>query len=201
MPLFEHVKKGQFHNWIRATLGLQYLKEGLATFISREADEQYNNHVRYVLSLTKQSEYNCVECTSKNLLPYHGVANRTCIQTGSDTCYCATRFRKKRKQCPQAGACGILFDTIIDEHTHKAPSWTNTNIDKWSSSSFEFFKCFISNPGYKAKSSFAQLDALAYLNICQNNRKLNSNFNNINDKIEKVRLFYTYKLICTLKYV
>jgi len=200
MPLSEQVKKGQFQNWIRAALGLQYLKEGLVRFISHEANEQYNNHVRYVLSQTKQSKYDCVECTPKTLLPYHGVAKKTCIQTDTDTCYCAPRFRKKRKECPQAGACGIFYDTIVDEHKHKAPTWTNTNIDKWSSCSFEFFKCFISIPGHKTKSSFAQLDALACLSICQNNRKLNSIFNNINDKIEKVRPFYYYigsHLICT----
>ena len=191
MPLSEQVKKGKFQNWIRATLGLRYLKEGLATFISQEADEQYKNYVQYVLSLTKRSEYDCTNCTPENLLPNHGVENKKCNQTGIDNCFCAKRFRKNRRMCPQASACGILYDAIIDEHTHKAPSWHNTNIEKWSSSSFEFFKCFISTPGYKTKSSFAQLDALALLSICQNNRKLKANFNDIKDKIEKVRTFYT----------
>jgi len=66
-------------------------------------------------------------------------------------------------------------DLITDEHTHKDPFWFNTNFDQWSSVNgyFEFIKCFISTHGYKTKSSFSQLDALALLSICQNNRTLN----------------------------
>jgi len=86
--------------------------------------------------------------------------------------------KKSRRICPKGGACGIFYDLITDEHEHVEPCWFNTNFDQWSSANgyFEFIKCFISTPGYKTKSTLSQLDALALLSICQNNRTLNQMF-------------------------
>jgi len=196
MPLTEQIHvQGEFRNWIRASLGLKYLKDGLVEFISSETRKQYDKHVGKTIQTACVQDYKCKSCLPDTLLPYHQVRNGQCNQGNPRNCICSRRTPNSRRICPEGGACGIFYDLITDEHTRKDPFWLNTNFDQWSSANgfFEFIKCFISTPGYKAKSKFSQLDALALLSICQNNRRLNLIFhgNGFPDLLEKV-IFLTF---------
>jgi len=183
--------KGELRNWIRASLGLKCLKDGLVEFISKEARKQYDKHVGNTIKTACVKDYTCKSCLPDTLLPYHQVRNGQCNQSN---CICSRRKTNSRRICPAGGACGIFYDLITDEHLHKDPFWFNTNFDQWSSENgyFEFIKCFISTPGYKTKSIFSELDALALLSICQNNRKLNLIFQGkgFPDLLEEVMYFY-----------
>jgi len=189
--------QGEFRNWIRASLGLKYLKDGLVEFISSEARKQYDKHVGNTIQTACVQDYKCNSCLPDTLLPYHQVRNGQCNQGNPRNCICSRRKTNSRRICPEGGACGIFYDLIADEHTHKDPCWFNTNFDQWSSANgyFEFIKCFISTHGYKTKSKFSELDALALLSICQNNRRLNLIFhgNGFPDVLEKV-IFWKFFL-------
>jgi len=162
MSLNEQTADGQFRNWIRASLGLKTLKEGLVGFIENEAQRQYAKCVEQVKQNASIAAYTCNTCSFDTLLPHNqNNPNR--------------RGNSQKRTCPQGGACGIFYDLITDEHTEKrAPKWCNANFDQWSSSHVEFIKCFIFTSGYKENKSFAQLDALALLQICLNNRSLHA---------------------------
>jgi len=193
MALTEQIQ-GEFRNWIRASLGLKYLKNGLVEFISSEARKQYDRHVGITIKTARVQDYKCKSCLPDTLLPCHQVRNGQCNHGNPRNCICSRRRTNSRRICPEGGACGIFYDLITDEHTHKDPCWYNTNFDQWSSVNgyFEFIKCFISTSGYKTKSNFEELDALALLSICQNNRKLNMIFQGTGflDLFEKVIYFY-----------
>jgi len=201
MALTEQVK-GELRNWIRASLGLKCLKDGLVEFISKEARKQYDKHVGKTILTAGVQDYTCKSCLPDTLLPYHQVRNGQCNRGNPRNCICSRGTTNSRRICPEGGACGIFYDLITDEHTHKEPCWYNTNFDQWSSANgyFEFIKCFISTPGYKTKSTFLDLDALALLSICQNNRKLNLIFQGkgFPDAFEKVIYFNVSVYNCLL---
>jgi len=208
MSLSEQIKEEKFRNWIRASLGLKFLRVGLVEFISKEAKRQYDSHVSVVKQKAGINAYNCQSCLPDLLLPMHTVNKEACNQRNHNYCNCRGRNATPKRVCPQGGACGIFYDLITDEHTKKAPNWQNSNFDQWASANgcFEFIKCFITTHGYNTKTSFAQLDALALLSICQNNRKFNDIFQGTGfpDIFDKVSYFlfgsHNYHLCVHVEY-
>jgi len=205
MSLSKQIKNEEFRNWIRASLGLKYLRVGLVECISKEAKRQYDSHVNVVKQKAGIKAYNCQSCMPDIILPMHKVNKEACNQGYSNNCNCRRRNATPKRACPQGGACGIFYDLITDGHTKKSPNWQNSNFDQWTSTNgcFEFIKCFITTHGYKTKTSFAQLDALALLSICQNNRELNNifqgtGFQNIIDTVSSVfSSFIQLSFVCT----
>lgn len=165
-------------------ISLDHLKNGIVDFIQRETDKQYKEFVNEVTAKAQIKTFECNQCSHDNVVPEHStVKGRLCKLKH---CHCIQN--RLRRKCPNGNACGIFYDLICDQHTKKAPNFTNTNIDKWSTSSFEYIKCFIPTPGYKSKCSFDDLDLLALLNICQNNERLKKHFDSpdIHSTIERV---------------
>ena len=153
-------------------------------FIEKEAQRQYEKCVEQVKQNAGIAEYTCNRCSFEILLPPNQInSNR--------------RGNTPKRTCPQGGACGIFYDFVVKEHTETNPKWCNANFDLWSSSHVEFIKCFIFKPGYKEKKSFAQLDALALLQICRYNRSLynrlfDQSFQNLVDSVSYTMLFVLY---------
>jgi len=181
MSLTEQITDAGFRNWIRASLGLKTLKEGLVGFIENEAHRQYEQCVKQVKQNAGISDYNCNQCSFDTLLPLN--------QSNPNR-----RGNTQKRTCPQGGACGIFYDLVDKEHTKTAPKWCNSNFDQWSSSHVEFIKCFIFTSGYNEKKSFEQLDALALLQICRNNRSLHAtlfdqSFQNLVDSVSFTIVF------------
>jgi len=175
MSLTEQITDAGFRNWIRASLGLKTLKEGLVGFIEKEAQRQYETCVKQVKQKAKIAAYTCNTCSFDTLLPHNQI-------------YPNRRGNTQKRTCPQGGACGIFYDLVDKEHTETKPKWGNAYFNQWSSSHVEFIKCFIFTPGYKEKKSFAQLDALALLQICLYNRSLHKtlfdqSFQNLVDSV------------------
>ena len=178
----------QFNNWINSTKALFCLGNGISKFVQREAEEQYNDNVEHVTKKTNKRPFDCNQCSHHNILPEHASVNGPCKLGNPQLCHC--KRNRNRRQCPQQNACGIFHDLICDQHSKKVPNWDNTYMDKWSTSCFEYIKCFISTPGYRTKDSFDQLDASAFLSICQNNSRLHYYFNSphIQTLIKTVRI-------------
>lgn len=170
MSAFARGQNDKFNNWICSTKALFCLGIGISKFVQREAEEQYKDNVEHVTAITKIRPYDCNQCSQQNIQPDHVINKGLCKFGNPQNCHCKPKVG--RRKCPQANACGIFHDLIFDQHTKKVPNWSNTNIDKWSTSWFEYIKCFISTPGYSTKDSVDQLDTLALLNICQNNERL-----------------------------
>jgi len=184
MPVTDQITDAGFRNWIRASLGLKNLKEGLVGFIENKAHRQYEKCVKQVKQKTGIADYTCNTCSFDTLLP-HNPSNPN------------RRGNIQKRPCPQRGACGIFYDLVAKEHTETAPKWRNANFDQWSSSHVEFIKCFISTSGYKEKKSFEQLDALALLQICRNNRSLHAtlfdqSFQNLVDSVSFTIVFILF---------
>jgi len=186
MSLSEQIADEGFRNWIRASLGLKNLKEGLVGFIENETQRQYEKCVKQVKQNAGIAVYTCNTCSFDTLLP-HNPSNPN------------RRGNTQKRPCPQGGACGIFYDLVAKEHTETAPKWRNANFDEWSSSHVEFIKCFIFTPGYKEKKSFAQIDALALLQICLNNRTLHKTLFNQSFQILVDSVSFTIFLILLLQ--
>ncbi|XP_052786949.1 uncharacterized protein LOC128222124 isoform X1 [Mya arenaria] len=185
MTFESQLKLGQFRNWVRSSIGLRCLKDGLLDYVSTKTEEQYETFVTYVKGRAKIDTFTCEKCELCNLLPHHALEKRPCNQKNVKSCNC--KRQGGRRICPEGGACGIFYDCVIDEHSQKDPSWCNTSVELWSTNSFEFLKCYISTPGYKNKISLSQIDASGLLSICLNNMGLNAAFNNILDLLKKVK--------------
>jgi len=187
MSLNEQIEDEGFRNWIRASLGLKNLKEGLVGFIEKEAQRQYQKCVEQVKQNAGIADYTCNTCSFETLLP-HNPSNHNSGNT-------------QKRPCPQGGACGIFYDLVAKKHTETKPKWCNTNFDLWSSTHVEFIKCFIFTSGYKWKKSFEQLDALALLQICRNNRSLHAKLfdQSFQELVESVSFTIVFILLINIR--
>ncbi|XP_052786871.1 probable helicase with zinc finger domain isoform X2 [Mya arenaria] len=185
MTLENQIKLGQFRNWVRSSIGLRCLRDGLLDYVTTSTEDQYKTFVKYLKRRAKISTFTCDKCQLCNLLPLHALEKKRCNQRHVNYCNC--KRQSDKRVCPEGGACGIFYDCVTDEHFEHDPSWCNTSVELWSTNSFEFMKCFISTPGYKNKRSISLIDASGLISICLNNRRLRASFNDISDLLKKVK--------------
>ncbi|XP_053383171.1 uncharacterized protein LOC123541325 [Mercenaria mercenaria] len=164
-----HLEKAKFRQWVKAGLGLDYLREGLLPF----CDEIVNRHHTAILDDIKQkvnlSTVTCGHCTVKTLKPDHVNAGYKQCPFGQVNCNCC--FPSAKTSCPN-NVCGAIYDAITKSHgsTPPAPNWKNSNTEKWCTDPWSIAKCFISAPGYDQKITAADIDCTGILHIIINNQ-------------------------------
>ena len=158
-------KEAEFKHWVKARLGLIYLKEGLAPFCQGIANQQ-RKHILDNIRQTKSlaSNATCGTCQYKTLKPNHNC-------TGSEECPyglfdCNCRYPRGKYACPN-GICGAIYDDIIRNHRF-TPNWENTDSRLWTSDPWSIAKCFIN--GYDLNTSAAGTDCIGLLHMIRNNR-------------------------------
>ncbi|XP_052220719.1 uncharacterized protein LOC127837564 isoform X2 [Dreissena polymorpha] len=156
-------------NWIKACLGLKYVRDGMLPYMQRKCEDVYANNETFTKTIAKLTTYSCSVCCVKDVKPNHSMNSCPAKgQLGGKTkCACTS---KKKQLCPNGGACGVMYDRIMDDHVNMTPRWDNSDCQKWYLNGWEQMKCFIDIPGYKDKALISQADVTAFVHICQNNK-------------------------------
>ncbi|XP_060551220.1 uncharacterized protein LOC132712801 isoform X2 [Ruditapes philippinarum] len=149
-----------YRNWMRGALALKYLKIGLEGFSDKAVTKQHDD-------LMKRLGNTCNTCTEESLLPHK---KDQCPRQGKHQCLCTnSKKRKSRQMCPNGGFCGNVYSKIVCKHRFQNPSFTNTDVQKWSSDPWSVATCFINTTGYKGKQSAKDVDCSGLLSMCINN--------------------------------
>ena len=139
-------------NWVRAAMGLKYLKEGLESFVENEIVKLQTSFLQDIRST-------------------HGLPMTA-------TCNQCTLNQILSGKCPNK-LCDKIAVKIVAQHrfTQKdqngraknknAPCWKNTDVKKWCSSPWEIAKCFMAN-GYSRIMSVKETDCTAILSVLIN---------------------------------
>ncbi|XP_060575488.1 uncharacterized protein LOC132732965 [Ruditapes philippinarum] len=170
------LEKEKYRQWVKAGLGLGYLKEGLVPFCNDIADQQHKDilqNIRSTKSLT--STVTCGGCRVETLKPDHkpvgNAKNRVC-PLGQVKCSCCF---KGKIACPN-NICGAIYDFIVQHHSSSppAPNWKNTDAQQWMTDPWSICKCFINAPGYEDKTSAGETDCTGLLILMMNNQYFHS---------------------------
>ena len=164
------LEKAKYRQWVKAGLGLGYLKAGLAPF----CHEITNQHHKDILDNIKHSKslpatVTCGMCQYRTLKPDHVQLGKKVCPYGQVNCNCC--FPNGKNACP-SGICGAIYDDIIRSHASipPAPNWKNTNSQLWAVDPWSIAKCFINAPGYDQKTAAADTDCSGLLHVIMNNK-------------------------------
>ncbi|XP_060588918.1 uncharacterized protein CXorf38 homolog [Ruditapes philippinarum] len=190
------LEKEKYRQWVKAGLGLGYLKEGLVPFCNDIADQQHKDilqNIRFTKSLS--STVTCGGCRVETLKPDHkpvpGNAGNKVCPLGQVKCNCCC---KGKIACPN-NICGAIYDYIVQHHasTPPAPVWKNSEALNWSTDPWSISKCFINAPGYKDKTSAVHTDCTGLLHVVTNNIYFHNHIGGIatgpNNLFSKVRQY------------
>ncbi|XP_060580814.1 uncharacterized protein CXorf38 homolog [Ruditapes philippinarum] len=165
-----HLKNNKYRQWVKAGVGLGYLKEGLAPFCD-DIGKQHHKDIINQIQVTKTPKPNipCGVCQISTLQPDHVRISKGICPLKQDKCNCC--FPNNKKPCPN-NVCGAIYDSIIQNHASipPAPFWKNSDPHDWSVDPWSICKCFINAPGYKDKTSAVDMDCTGLLHVIINNK-------------------------------
>ncbi|XP_053405567.1 uncharacterized protein LOC123566697 isoform X2 [Mercenaria mercenaria] len=164
-----HLEKEEYRQWVKAGLGLGYLKEGLAPFCDNVAKQQHKDILDDIKQTKNLSTVTCGQCALKTLKPDHVKIGKKQCPLDHDKCNCC--YTSGKNACPN-NVCGAIYDNIIANHasTPPAPYWKNTQTQQWTGDPWSIAKCFINAPGYDQKTSAADIDCTGLLHVIINNK-------------------------------
>ncbi|XP_052817449.1 uncharacterized protein LOC128243617 [Mya arenaria] len=166
----DQLKNKLYRNWVKSSLALKYLKDGLEGFVDDQASLMHDAFLTYLKGqLGTPGNLSC-NCNLCDIVPHHCVINQPCRTANPKNCNC--KGKSRRKGCPKS-MCGVIYDLIVDEHQKKDPIWSNTDSSKWLSDHWEIAKCFLSITGYKS-TGLEDMDSSGLLSICINCRYIAS---------------------------
>ncbi|XP_060574267.1 uncharacterized protein LOC132731982 [Ruditapes philippinarum] len=188
-----HLKNNKYRQWVKAGLGLGYLKEGLAPFCDDIGRQQHNDIINKIQQTkTPQPNIPCGTCQITTLQPDHVRVSKGICPLNQDKCNCC--FPNNKRPCPN-NVCGAIYDSIIQYHASMppAPFWKNSDVQQWSTDPWNVCKCFINAPGYKDKTSAVDTDCTGLLHVIINNKYFHShigcNVTGPNNLFSKVRQY------------
>ncbi|XP_053389907.1 uncharacterized protein LOC128552861 [Mercenaria mercenaria] len=163
-----HVENIKYRNWVKAGLGLKYVKECLEPFCDHLVNQQHIEILVKVKQKHSLSSVSCGLCDVRTLQPNH-------VQTKTRQCplgqrFCNCQNPRGKIACPNS-VCGAIYDEIIQLHasTPPAPNWRNTDAHQWCNEPWAVAKCFINAPGYDEKIRAVEFDCPGLLHILINN--------------------------------
>ncbi|XP_060582300.1 uncharacterized protein LOC132738723 [Ruditapes philippinarum] len=190
------LEKEKYRQWVKAGLGLGYLKEGLAPFCNDIADQQHKDILQTIRS-TKSipSTVTCCSCQVETLKPDHkpvpGNAGNKVCPLGQVKCICCF---KGKIACP-SNICGAIYDYIVQHHASSppAPNWKISDAQQWVTDPWSICKCFINAQGYEQTQSAGECDCTGLLHLMINNQYFHShvgcNVTGTNNLFSKVRQY------------
>ncbi|XP_053405589.1 uncharacterized protein LOC123544632 isoform X2 [Mercenaria mercenaria] len=164
-----HLEKEKYRQWVKAGLGLGYLKEGLAPFCDDVARQQHKDILDNIKQTKNLPTVTCGQCALRTLKPDHVKIGKNQCPLGQANCNCC--YTSGKIACPN-NVCGAIYDNIITNHasTPPAPYWKNTQTQQWIKDPWSIAKCFINAPGYDQKTSAADIDCTGLLHVIINNK-------------------------------
>ncbi|XP_060551837.1 uncharacterized protein LOC132713318 isoform X3 [Ruditapes philippinarum] len=188
-----HIKNNKYRQWVKAGLGLGYLKEGLAPFCDGIGRQQHKDIINQIQQTkTPQPNIPCGACQITTLQPDHVRVSKGICPLKQDKCNCC--FPNNKGPCPN-NICGAIYDSIIQYHASMppVPFWKNSDVQQWSEDPWSVIKCFINAPGYKDKTSAVDTDCTGLLHVIINNKYFHShigcNVTGPNNLFSKVRQY------------
>ncbi|XP_045216963.2 uncharacterized protein LOC123566709 [Mercenaria mercenaria] len=163
------LEKKKYRQWVKAGLGLGYLKEGLAPFCDDVAKQQHKDILDNIKQTKNLSTVTCGQCTLRTLKPDHVKTGNKQCPLGQANCNCC--YTSGKTVCPN-NVCGAIYDNILTNHasTPPAPNWKNTLTQQWIGDPWSIAKSFINAPGYDRKTSAAEIDCTGLLHVIINNK-------------------------------
>ncbi|XP_045156234.2 uncharacterized protein LOC123522836 [Mercenaria mercenaria] len=163
-----HLEKEKYRQWVKAGLGLTYLREGISPFCDDIAKQQHKEILDKIEQTNKVSKVACGQCSWTTLRPDHAKGGNRSCKLGQRNCICCNPAGKIT--CPNE-VCGAIYDEIVKKHgsTPPAPYWKNTEPQHWCTDPWSIAKCFINAPGYEKKASAADIDCIGLLHLIRNN--------------------------------
>jgi hypothetical protein len=193
-----HLKNNKYRQWVKAGLGLGYIKEGLAPFCDEIGKQQHKDIINQIQQTkTPQPNVSCGVCKITTLQPDHVRVSKGICPLKQNNCNCC--FPNNKIPCPN-NICGAIYDSIIQNHASipPAPSWKNSDVKQWTANPWSVCKCYINAPGYKDKTSAADTDCSGLLHLIINNKyfhgHIGCNVTLPNNLFSKVNTF-VYNLI------
>ncbi|XP_045216955.2 uncharacterized protein LOC123566703 [Mercenaria mercenaria] len=164
-----HLEKEKYRQWVKAGLGLGYLKEGLAPFCDDVAKEQHKNILDNIKQTKNLPTVTCGQCSWRTLKPDHVKTENKQCPLNQSNCNCC--YTSGKNACPN-NVCSVIYDNIISNHasTPPGPNWKNTKTQQWTRDPWSIAKCFINVPGYEQKTSAADIDCTGLLHVIINNK-------------------------------
>jgi hypothetical protein len=188
-----HLKNKNYRQWVKAGLGLNYLKEGLAPFCDDIGTLQQKDIINQIQGTkTPKPNVPCGVCQITTLQPDHVRVSKGICPLKQDKCNCC--FPNNKKPCPN-NICGAIYDSIVQNHASIPPEpfWKNSDAHYWFTEPWSICKCFIHAPGYKDKTSAADVDCSGLLHVIINNKYFHNhigcNVTGPNNLFAKVSLF------------
>ncbi|XP_053405051.1 uncharacterized protein LOC123522859 [Mercenaria mercenaria] len=172
-----HLEKEKYRQWVKAGLGLGYLKEGLAPFCDDVAKQQHKDILDNIKQTKNLSAVTCGQCNLRTLKPDHVKIGKNQCPLGQANCNCC--YTSSKIACPN-NVCGAIYDTIITNHasTPPAPYWKNTQTQQWTGDPWSIAKCFINAPGYDRTTSAADINCTGLLHVIINNKYFHNHIQN-----------------------
>ncbi|XP_053382031.1 uncharacterized protein CXorf38-like [Mercenaria mercenaria] len=158
----------KYRNWVRAGLGIKYVKDGLEPFCDHLVNQQHADILDKVKQKHNLSAVACGLCDVRTLQPDHvQTKNRQC-PLGQTHCNCL--HPRGKTSCP-SNVCGAIYDEVIRRHasTPPAPYWRNTDAHQWCTEPWAVAKCFINAPGYEHKTKATDFDCSGLLHLLIDN--------------------------------
>ncbi|XP_053391472.1 uncharacterized protein LOC128554247 isoform X2 [Mercenaria mercenaria] len=154
-----------YTNWVRAVLGLKYLKLGIEGVAEKEVKRRHTE----ILNTLPNSKQPCTQCSTESLYPLHD--KKQCYRKqNKNKCLCSD-YQHNRQQCPDKGYCSLFYDQIVSDHWFENPELENTQLDRWSYDPWSVATCYINTKGYKGKGSSKEIDCAGLLSLFINNRR------------------------------
>ncbi|XP_053382390.1 uncharacterized protein LOC123540685 isoform X1 [Mercenaria mercenaria] len=158
----------KYRNWVRAGLGIKYVKDGLEPFCDHLVNQQHVDILDKVKQKHNLSAVACGLCDVHTLQPDHVQSKNRQCPLGQIHCNCL--HPRGKTSCPN-NVCGAIYDEIIWRHasTPPAPYWRNTDAHQWCTEPWAVAKCFINAPGYEHKTRATEFDCSGLLHLLIDN--------------------------------
>ena len=188
----QQLKNPKYRSWVKAGLGLKYVKEGLEPFCNDIVNQQHTDILDNVKRKHGLTTVTCGTCNLRTLQPDHVRIKHAGCPLQQKDCNC--QYPKGKILCPN-NVCGAIYDEVINLHSSRppCPNWKNTDVGLWCSDPWAIAKCFINAPGYSQKSTASELDTTALLHVLINNRGLHTHLSTMitgSDAFSKVFLLF-----------
>ncbi|XP_053385786.1 uncharacterized protein LOC123539421 [Mercenaria mercenaria] len=145
-------RSDSYRNWVRGSVGLGYLQEGLQVFAETIVQTEHRNILQRIGK--------CGKCSIESIMPAHAKQGH-CIQKNRRRCNCT---KKGNIYC---AVCSKTYDEIIIQHRFIDPNWEIDSAGLFSDH-WQFAKCFMTTTKKESNNTAAETDAACLLSIIIN---------------------------------
>ncbi|XP_045214670.2 uncharacterized protein LOC123564853 [Mercenaria mercenaria] len=187
--IYSHkLSKSKFKNWIKATLGVLFTKEGIEPFVYDEIQQFQQKCLSDICNNNElPSDTTCSSCCTENVCPTDRICN---VGRGKCNFHRNTATQYLPSGCPKQ-ICHNFKSEIQRAHRFYGPSYKNTDATQWCSNSWEVAKCFMPSDGYKDVRRAAETDFNGISSVIINFKAFQSKIHD--DLSKKNSIFYKAK--------